>query len=73
MGRQGATLPDPLYSNAGSARRERFDPASAHQTNIRGSIFGQPSGFVSASGVLVPHAFAGEFGAVFVLATGALL
>lgn len=36
-----------------------------YQGNIRSSIFQQPLGFLSASGVIVPHAFAGEFGARF--------
>jgi len=33
--------------------------------NIRTSTFQQPTGFVSSSGVIVPHAFSGEFGARF--------
>lgn len=34
-------------------------------TNMRTATFQQPTGFVQASGVIVPHAFAGEFGARF--------
>ena len=33
--------------------------------NIRTSTFQQPLGFITASGVIVPHTFAGEFGARF--------
>ena len=43
----------------------RANFGSVFQTNIRSSIFAQPTGFVSTSGVVVPHAFAGEFGARF--------
>jgi hypothetical protein len=31
--------------------------------NIRSSSFGTPTGFLSSAGVVVPHSFAGEFGA----------
>ncbi len=33
--------------------------------NIRTSTFQQPTGFITASGVIVPHSFTGEFGARF--------
>jgi hypothetical protein len=41
----------------------RANFGASFQANIRSSIFQQPSGFVSSSGVVVPHSFAGEFGA----------
>ncbi len=33
--------------------------------SIRSTSFGQPSGFLSASGVIAPRSFSGEFGATF--------
>jgi hypothetical protein len=36
-----------------------------YQGNIRSPSFQQPLGFISASGVILPHSFAGEFGARF--------
>ena len=43
----------------------RANFGAAFQANIRSSIFQKPTGFVSSSGVVVPHSFAGEFGARF--------
>jgi outer membrane receptor protein involved in Fe transport len=34
-------------------------------TNIRSSSFGQPNGFITPSGVIVPHSFSGELGVRF--------
>ena len=33
--------------------------------NIRSSSFGQPNGFITPSGVIVPHSFSGEIGVRF--------
>jgi hypothetical protein len=43
----------------------RANFGSNFQTNVRSSAFQTPLGFVQASGVITPHAFAGEFGARF--------
>jgi hypothetical protein len=43
----------------------RTNFGTAFGTNIRTSTFQVPTGFISASGVVVPHSFNGEFGAHF--------
>ena len=35
---------------------------TAYSTSIRSATFGQPTGFLSSSGVIVPHAFSAEMG-----------
>jgi hypothetical protein len=43
----------------------RANFGSTFGTNIRTSTFQTPTGFLSTSGVVVPHSFSGEFGARF--------
>jgi hypothetical protein len=37
----------------------------SYNNNIRSSSFGQPNGFVTPAGTVVPRSFSGEFGAQF--------
>ncbi len=43
----------------------RANFGTSYGGNIRISTFEQPTGFITASGVIVPKSFAGEFGARF--------
>ncbi len=43
----------------------RANFGTSYGGNIRTSTFEQPTGFITASGVIVPKSFAGEFGARF--------
>jgi hypothetical protein len=43
----------------------RANFGTSYQGNIKSGIFGQPTNFITPGGVLVPHSFAGEFGAHF--------
>jgi hypothetical protein len=43
----------------------RANFGTSYGGNIRTSTFQQPTGFITASGVIVPKSFAGEFGARF--------
>jgi len=43
----------------------RANFGASYQTSIKAANFGQPTGFVTPSGVLVPKSFSGEFGARF--------
>jgi len=43
----------------------RANFGSNYVSNIRSTTFGQPNGFITPSGVIVPRAFSGEIGAQF--------